>query len=154
MVATSHAPNRKELTRDEFRWRIQILPRPGHFPGGRQPGWVIHTSGTRSLGHQQDLTLLLAGSLLQVALVLVGVTVGAAHGHVIIVTLMEGTQSSSVSHAGRGTEHFWVPHTPSPVGRNSSPAVSSARAQVSHTLLQLSSAPLPLQDSFAPSRSY
>lgn len=48
---------------------------------------VIRTSGTRSLGHQQDFTLLLAGSLFQVALVLVGVTIGAADGHVVIVAL-------------------------------------------------------------------
>lgn len=93
---------------EERKW---LLPCPGHFAGGRQPGWVLHTSGTRSLGHQQDLTLLLAGSLLQVALVLVGVTIGAAHGHVVIVTLMEGTQSSSVSHTGRGNRtHLGAPH--------------------------------------------
>lgn len=48
---------------------------------------VIRTSGTRSFGHQEYFTLLLAGSLFQVAFVLVGVAVGAAHGHVVVVTL-------------------------------------------------------------------
>lgn len=97
MAETSHAPNRKELTRNEFKARIQMasaIHRPFSWGGrgkvGRQPGasyTVIRTSGTRSLGHQQDFTLLLAGSLFQVALVLVGVTIGAADGHVVIVTL-------------------------------------------------------------------
>lgn len=41
MAETSHAPNCKELTRNEFKW---LLPSTGHFPGGgrgkvgRQPG--------------------------------------------------------------------------------------------------------------------
>ena len=50
--------------------------------------YVIRTSRTRSFGHQEYFTLLLAGSLFQVAFILVGVAVGAAHGHVVIVTLM------------------------------------------------------------------
>lgn len=100
MAVTFSCP--QKLTSNEFQVRIQIfLPSPGHFPRG-QPGWVIPTSGTRSLGHQQDFTLLLAGSLFQVAFVLVGVTIGATHGHVVIVALMEGTESSSVSHTSTG----------------------------------------------------
>lgn len=50
---------------------------------------VTRTSRTGSFGHQEYLALLLAGSLFQVAFILVGVTIGAAHGHVVIVTLME-----------------------------------------------------------------
>lgn len=90
MAVTSHAPNCKELTSNEFKARIQMfLATSGHFPGpAGSLERVIRTSGTRSLGHQQDFTLLLAGSLLQVAFVLVGVTIGATHGHVVIVTLM------------------------------------------------------------------
>lgn len=77
-------------SKQEFKW---FLPRPDHFPGGvaglaGSLERVVRTSGTRSLGHQQDFTLLLAGSLFQVALILVGVTIGATHGHVVIVTLM------------------------------------------------------------------
>ena len=49
---------------------------------------VIRTSRTRPFGHQEYFALLLAGSLFQVAFILVSVAVGAAHGHVVIVTLV------------------------------------------------------------------
>lgn len=62
------------------------------YPGARQGkraawGAFIRTGGTRSFGHQENFTLLLAGSLFQVAFVLVRVPIGATDGHVIVVTL-------------------------------------------------------------------
>lgn len=46
-----------------------------------------HTGGARALRRHEYLALLLAGRLAQVALVLVALPVGAAHGHVVAVAL-------------------------------------------------------------------
>lgn len=45
------------------------------------------TWGAGSFGHDEDLALLLAGGLPQVALILVALPVGAAHRHVVTVAL-------------------------------------------------------------------
>lgn len=58
---------------------------------------VRPTDGAGPVGHPGDEALLLAGRLQPVALVLVGVAVGAAHGHVVLVTL----QSRDTPHQRR-----------------------------------------------------
>lgn len=88
------------------------------YPGARQGMWAawgafIRTGGARSFGHQENFTLLLAGSLFQVAFVLVRVPVGATDGHVIVVTLRgRDREQRCQSHVGW---HNILLGTPPPV---------------------------------------
>lgn len=72
---------------------------------------LLRTGRTRSFGDEQYLALLLAGSLLQVALILVGVTVGATDGHVVIVAL-QGHRTAALAVQRDGAARGYVPPTP------------------------------------------
>lgn len=64
-------------------------------PGSLQDS--IHTCGTWSFRHHKYFTLLLAGSLPQVTLILVALSIGATHRHVVIVALRTHRCKSTIS---------------------------------------------------------
>jgi len=85
-AASAHNQDCNELTPSEHEGGINRAPALGRGSS------LLHTGCARSFGDEQYLALLLAGSLLQVALILVGVTVGATDGHVVIVALGRDTE--------------------------------------------------------------
>lgn len=86
------------------------------YPGawqGTQAAWgaFIRTGGAGSFGHQENFALLLAGSLFQVAFVLVGVPIGAADRHIVVVTLRgRDREQRCQSHMGWHCILLGIPH--------------------------------------------